>query len=119
MTAGIPGAGIGGLFYLINALLLPLRGLWRRARGEVVPWSALLRQAALAAGIVAGIWLAGWLLGLWLGPALGAAADPTLGTTAARTARLLGAATLVASCGTLAAVLLSVQLARLVVRRAR
>jgi hypothetical protein len=119
MTAGIPGAGIGGLFYLINALLLPLRGLWRRARGEPVPWSGLLRQAALAAGIVAGIWVAGWLLGFWLGPGRGGVSSPLGAAAAARTARLLGAATLVASFATLAAVLLSVQLARLVVRRPR
>ncbi|HTL05673.1 MAG TPA: hypothetical protein VL241_07985 [Gemmatimonadales bacterium] len=119
MTAGIPGAGIGGLFYLINALLLQLRGLRRRARGEAVPWRALFRQAALAAGILAGIWLAGWGLGLWLGSGAGGAPSPLGAAAAARTARLLGAATQVVSCGTLAAVLLSVQLARLMVRRSR
>ena len=29
MTAGMPGTGIGGLFYLLSALLMPLRELWR------------------------------------------------------------------------------------------
>jgi hypothetical protein len=121
MTAGIPGAGIGGLFYLANAILLPVRGLVRRARGEVVPWRTLLPQTGLAAGILLGIWITGWLLGAWLGPgALRRAPLLALtGSAAAHTARLLGAATLFASVGTLVAVLFSVQLARLVVRRSR
>ena len=116
MTAGSPGAGIGGLFYLANALWLPLRTLMRRARGELVVWRPALGQALLAATILLGIWGAGWLLGLWIGPA-GRAAAPGGLSAGARTARLLGAATIFASLGTLAAVLLSVQLARVAVRK--
>jgi hypothetical protein len=120
MNAGIPGAGIGGLFYLANALLLPLRGLWRRLRGELVAWRPLFEQWLMGAGVLFGIWLTGWLLGLWLGPApfhgsLGA--RPMSGAT--RTARILGAGTLLISLATLVAVLLSVQLARVRVKRRR
>jgi hypothetical protein len=119
MTAGIPGAGIGGLFYLANALLLPVRTLVRRARGEQVAWRPALSQAALAAGVLLGIWIAGWLLGLWIGPiGHSAARHGALSTsTAVHTARLLGVTTLFMSAGTLGLVLLSVQLARWVVRR--
>lgn len=120
MNAGIPGAGIGGLFYLANALLLPVRGLWRRLRGELVIWRPLLEQWLMAAAVLLGIWLTGWLLGMWLGPAplrAGLATRPMSGAT--RTARLLGAGTLLVSLGTLVAVLLSVQLARVVVKRQR
>ena len=120
MTAGIPGAGIGGLFYLANAILLPVRGLVRRARGQAVPWRTLLPQTALAAGILAGIWAAGWLMGVWLVPGTHGRSPLALSVaSAAGTARLLGAATLFASVGTLVAVLVSVQVARLVVRRTR
>jgi hypothetical protein len=119
MTVGIPGAGIGGLFYLANALVLPVRGLLRRARGEKVSWRVLLDQAGLAIGIILGIWLTGWLLGFWLGPSILASGPGAHPSNGLRTARLLGAATLAVSVGTLAAVLLSVQVARVMVRRTR
>lgn len=65
MTAGLPGAGIGGLFYLASTLLLPVRGLVRRMRGQEdhVPWPAQTHSVLIAVGIVVVLWLAGWLLG--------------------------------------------------------
>src|SRR2546425_12883876 len=68
MTAGVPGTGIGGLFYLVAALLLPLRGLMLRMRGARVPWTTLFRQMRLAVGVFLGIWATGWLLGFIVGP---------------------------------------------------
>ena len=66
MVAGIPGAGIGGLFYLLAAFSLPLRLVRRWWRGERRPpaGDGSWRQVGMALGIVAGIWLAGWMLGL-------------------------------------------------------
>ena len=66
MTAGIPGAGIGGLFYLGATVLLPVRSLWRRLRGKPdnVTTTQLAHSVMLAAGIVAALWLSGWLLTL-------------------------------------------------------
>ena len=64
MTAGIPGTGISWLFYLLAALLLPLRGIIRRIRGGRVSWRAIAGKAGLACGVFLGIWLAGWILGL-------------------------------------------------------
>ncbi|HEU5219973.1 MAG TPA: hypothetical protein VFU23_15035 [Gemmatimonadales bacterium] len=120
MATGIPGAGIGGLFYLANALLLPFHGLRRRARGETVAWRPILIQFSIAAGILLGIWVAGWLLGLWIGASAGTVSQRTFGAgSATRTARLLGLATIYLSIGTLALVLLSVQVARVLIRRPR
>ena len=121
MTTGIPGAGIGGLFYLAHALLLPFRGLSRSARGEPVVWRPILSQAGIAAGVLLAIWTTGWLVGAWLAPGSPAASPVSsiAGAGAASTARLLGAATLLMSVGTLAVVLLSVQLARWFFRRPR
>jgi hypothetical protein len=64
MTAGLPGAGIGGLFYLASTLLLPVRSLTTRLRGRPDPLSArqLAHSVAIAVGIIGGLWLAGWLL---------------------------------------------------------
>ncbi|OGF13170.1 MAG: hypothetical protein A2W00_13920 [Candidatus Eisenbacteria bacterium RBG_16_71_46] len=119
MTVGIPGSGIGGLFYLAGALWLPVRGLFRRLRGEPVAWPQAFGQAALAVGILAGLWLTGALLGLLVGPSLepAAAGGTGIGAALARHANALRLASLLAGFGTLGAVLAAVQIARLVVRR--
>lgn len=68
MAAGMPGVGIGGLFYLGAAIALPLRSAWRRVRGvpDTVTTRQMLFHLGIAGGIIAGIWLAGWLLALAL-----------------------------------------------------
>ena len=64
MTVGLPGAGIGGLFYLASTLLLPVRSLVRRWRGrpDNVTWRGQAYLVLLALGIIGSLWLAGWLL---------------------------------------------------------
>lgn len=64
MTVGLPGAGIGGLFYLMAALLMPVRELGRtlRGRSSLARWGLVGRQFANAAGIAAGTWATGWLI---------------------------------------------------------
>lgn len=116
MTAGIPGSGIGGIFYVIGALLLPLRTLVQQARGERVKWAPVLRQFALGLGILAGLWLAGVLLSLLLAPVLPAAPSRV---AVARHADVLRLLSVYASFGTLAAVLLAVQVARVVAPAAK
>jgi tetratricopeptide (TPR) repeat protein len=120
MTAGVPGTGIGGLFYLISALLLPLRGLWRRRRrASTASWGEILKAAGLAAGVLLGIWLTGWLLGLLLGPTP-QVARTALGRRIAQLGHrenIVRGAALAAGFITLALVLLSVQAARFWTRR--
>ena len=65
MTAGIPGTGIGGLFYLASALALPLRALSRRRRKRPLG-SVIAGQVAMASGVIAAMWATGWLLELAL-----------------------------------------------------
>ncbi len=59
MTAGLPGTGIGGVFYLLLAVLMPFRELVRLMRGK----SSIQRWAVIATqwGYVAGIGLTMWL----------------------------------------------------------
>lgn len=68
MTAGLPGTGIGGVFYLLSALLMPFFELVKTLRGQSswLRWTLVIRQLAMAFGIVAGMWLLGILLGLLL-----------------------------------------------------
>lgn len=114
MTAGLPGAGIGGLFYLASTVLLPARSLWRRARGQPDPvtWRHQLHSLAIAAGIVGGLWATGWLLGsvvpdeMLAGVASGTATSGTNRT-------VIPVATFAIGVGTLAAVLIAVEVARL------
>lgn len=119
MSVGMPGTGIGGLFYLLSAVLMPLRAAYRSARSadrHPARWRLAIRQAAMACGIFAGIWLVGWLLGVVPGPSSSAVTTRQVASGDAPRHLLLVIA-LVASVGTLAAVLLAVEVARLVVRR--
>ena len=64
MTVGLPGAGIGGLFYLLAALLMPFRELVRtlQRRSSAARWSLVGEQFAHAVGIAAGTYATGWLI---------------------------------------------------------
>ena len=68
MTAGLPGAGIGGMFYLLMALLAPLWEGVRAYRQTRSPrqWQLVLRHFLLAASILFSMWLAAWALGVIL-----------------------------------------------------
>ena len=113
MTVGLPGTGIGGLFYLLLVLVMPLREAFRilRGRGDIRRWQTIGRALALAAGILAALWLEAWVLVEILGlrqNSLGAAAG-----SAERIARAASFATL----ASLGPVLLTLGFLRLLVRR--
>src|SRR5687768_1352087 len=112
VTVGLPGAGVGGIFYLLSALSMPVHALARQflrrtgsnAGGELPPrWGLIWRQFATAVGIIAGLWIAGWLLAAWLiaNPnALGAIQTAAVGK---RLPNVLKIGAVIVSLGTLAA----------------
>ncbi|HEX6574876.1 MAG TPA: tetratricopeptide repeat protein [Gemmatimonadaceae bacterium] len=125
MTVGLPGSGIGGLFYLLSAVMMPFHAIAKRLviavglradDGVTTDWSLIGRQLATAIAIIASLWTTGWLLAEFL------IAHPTALGTAQTTAigkklpNVLRAGAVMVSLLTLGAVLLSVQIARLVVR---
>ena len=123
MVAGIPGAGIGGLFYLLAAFTLPLRLVRRWWRGERQPpaGDGSWRQVGMALGIVAGIWLTGWMLGLIVvhgGMGRAPSVTAVRGFPGAST-NVIRAATLLGGFVTLTLVLLTVELGRMLVARSR
>ncbi len=65
MTAGLPGTGIGCLFYLISALCMPFIELYLTCRGRSSRqrWRLVATQFGLAVGIAGGFWVTGWCLG--------------------------------------------------------
>lgn len=99
MTAGLPGTGLGGLFYLVLSLLMPLRELYLTTRGRSsrARWRIVSTQLAIALGIIAAMVVSATLAlrlasarstaGDTLGP--GVLALPALGTLAALACLLL------------------------------
>jgi hypothetical protein len=83
MPAGLPGTGIGGVFLIISALLMPLVELRRRVRRRagLGRWRLVGRQTALAIGMVAAV--LGPIAGLY-SALLGS--SPTHGGSSARSA---------------------------------
>jgi tetratricopeptide (TPR) repeat protein len=124
VTAGIPGAGIAGLFYLACALLVPLRHLTRTGVAAGLQprvthsRTFVVRLMAMAVAMLASLWLGAWAIG-WLV----AAATTTAGGPASEAALAIprGVVRGVAwvTAGTLVAVLAGVELVRLVLRRTR
>ena len=117
MTAGLPGVGIGGIFYLASALLMPVRSALAtlQGRGHEARWALALRQSGLAALILSAIWATGWLIGWSLG-IISPDTVPTFAngvTTQREVHNVMRTAALLISFGTLAAVLAAVQLLRL------
>lgn len=120
MAAGLPSAGIGGLFYLISAIVLPVRSAWRRVRRvpDTMTGRELVLHAGIAMGIVGGIWVAGWLLTFALpahaivrGQGAAGGGIPYVAPSVIR------AATVAAGFLTLALVLAGVEVARLALHR--
>lgn len=64
MTAGLPGAGIGGLFYFCLVLLMPLRELYLTAlgRSSLARWKTVGFQFSMVVGIFSALWAEAWLL---------------------------------------------------------
>lgn len=82
MIAGLPGTGIGGLFYLILGLWMPFREALAgfRGRSNMMRRRQVARQLLLTVGIIVGMGLTGemigWLAAVWNEPLLyGATAD--------------------------------------------
>jgi len=113
MTAGLPGVGIGGLFYLATALLMPFRSLLVVAIGRDADarWTLALRQAAIAAAMLGTVWASGWALG-WIFAQLAPQAMAATLTPTPQVQNAIRTATVLGSIGTLLLVLMLVQVAR-------
>jgi hypothetical protein len=69
MTAGLPGSGIGGLYYFCLVLMMPFRELvWlARGRSSVARWMTIAFYWTLMGAILAAVWGEGLLVSLGIG----------------------------------------------------
>lgn len=118
MSVGIPGTGIGGLFYLISGLMMPLREIAFALKGQPRRpkiWRLVLRQTVLVLGVLAGIWTTGWLLGLlFMGPVK--TSGPASAAAGGTPHNLWGTAAVLAGIATLALVIAAVEAARFLLK---
>ena len=118
MNAGLPGTGLGGLFYIASALFMPLHRAVRGGGHSGRAWRRVLGQAGMALGIVATLFATGLALGLLFTP------DPAT-VAAGRSVPLspvfgvLGWLAIIGTLGLLALLLLAVELAGAVLGRRR
>lgn len=122
MTVGLSGAGLSTVFYLLLAAYMPVRGLWRVARGrppDPGEWRLIGRQAAIALGIVAVLAAMGAVLTLLIdgtsGTPAGPAGQPSSGVTGFVTS--IAALGVVVAVGTLGALLAVIEVLAFLSRR--
>ncbi len=65
MVAGLPGTGIGGLFYVMASGWMMVRECYAkvRRRRDLSQWEVVRRQSLLTLSIVVGMWAAGEVVG--------------------------------------------------------
>jgi hypothetical protein len=121
MIAGLPGTGIGGIFYVVSALGAPIRA-WRARRADTrrAPAPPVWGLVLIAVAVAGAVWVTGWGLGLLLAkPLRGAFAALGGARSLGPAPKLIRTVSLLLAGATLAAVLAAVEIARLVVRRRR
>ncbi|MFA6135382.1 MAG: hypothetical protein WC869_15325 [Phycisphaerae bacterium] len=68
MVVGLPGTGIGGIFYILLAFIMPVREAFLVITGKGISlkrWMNCGLQVLNASGVLAGMYVMGWALG-WL-----------------------------------------------------
>jgi hypothetical protein len=121
MVAGLPGTGIGGLFYLLLVALMPLRHGWRalRHRARAGQGRLVLRSLAFAGAILVVLWVQAWVLQaalLALAPLFADGLPAVLAQVAGTSTSAYVKAAAFATFGSLALVIGAVHVLRLVVR---
>lgn len=116
MNAGLPGTGLGGLFYIVSAIFMPLHRTFRGGGHSGRTWRRVAAQLGIALGILAGLFATGWGLGLVLrsnpaGLVAGGVSPVAPGIGILRWVALLG------TVGLLTLLLITVEVAGLALRR--
>jgi hypothetical protein len=124
MTAGLPGTGIGGIFYLLLAVCMPAREFIRTVRGKtnLKRWGFITLQLLIVLGIILAIWGEVWLLNsllLWLWTTIEISGPVITTGQSFNEAKVLVFASAYMSFISLAFVITGVHILRFFVRRSR
>jgi hypothetical protein len=113
--AGLPGTGLGGIFYVLLVIWMVLRESWFAARGSSTSgrWTRIARLGSLSGTIVVSLWVEGIMLQALIAEAPVVAA-PAKAAPAAFALNALTPALAIAPFAILAVLLVSLQLAKLV-----
>ena len=117
--AGLPGTGLGGIFYVLLIVWMALRESWLLARGSSTRgrWTKIAWLGSLAASIVAALWIEGLALRELIGSA--PAMQRVNAAPAAFALDALTPALALAPFAILALLLVSLHLTRLLLRPPR
>jgi hypothetical protein len=120
MTAGVPGFALSGLFYLITAFLMPIIELVRTVQGRssVLRWRLVLRHTLLASTMVMAIGLTFQLVLEFVLPLAVETGPQPLAELAPRLL-FVGTWAFLLTVAVLGTMLLTVEVARYLVRRPR
>lgn len=116
MTVGLPGTGIGGLFYLLLVFWMPCRELYLLARGRssVQRWKSIAFFLSITMAIIATTWAMAWGLSQIINTIAGYLNVVPVGQSQGY--RVLAGVSIAMSLGSLVVVLLAIQGLRLVMR---
>lgn len=119
--AGLPGTGLGGVFYILLVMWMAVRETWLlgRAASHHSRWRKIAKLGTLAAAILAVLWLEGWLIYQLAGVSLGTASIYGGSTAAARELALAAITPMIAVAPfvVLVMLLVGIHTTRLLLRR--
>ena len=123
MTVGLPGTGIGGIFYLLLAVCMPIRESVRTLKGQtnLRRWSFIALQMLFVLGIVAAIWSELWVLNrslMWTWDTLKVNGPLLMSEPSFRQTKFMALASASASFVSLTFVITAVHILRFFVHRA-
>lgn len=123
MIAGLPGTGIGGVFYILLALWMAVCELWRAANGRrdpekrrIMRTQGVLTLFMLPAILAAG-WAAGWLFWAFVPHAISATDGATSAGSSRAVRNVLRLWPVVLTLATLVFVYLALRAVQVVLRR--
>jgi hypothetical protein len=122
MTVGLPGTGIGGIFYLVLAVYMPIRESVRTLKGRntVRRWGFISLQLLFVAGVVGAMWGELWVLNrllIWTWGTLNVNGPLLIMEQTFRQTKFMAIASATASFISLGLVITGMHILRLIVHR--
>jgi len=124
MTVGLPGTGIGGIFYILLAVCMPVKEFCRTLKGRtnLKRWLFVVLQLLFVFGVIAAMWSELWLLNkslIWVLGTLKVNGPLIIVDQAFRQTKIMAMASASASFASLAFVIAGVHVLRFFVHHSR